>query len=778
MSSNSTRASLALIAWVVVLAASLAITLRLTSDRGWLHSNVFELLPESDYDPLAEAATRAVDAELGTRLLFFIGHQDRAVAMSAADQLAGRLRGHPRIAEVTARIDKSRFADLASFYFPYRRQILSDAQLRELADDPDGIERRALANVYSPFGMAGSLETDPFSLFPGSLQALQPAASALHPDAGYLWAARDGIEYAFIQAHIDSPKLSVAEQENLARHIDAAIDGLSARWAGLDVLRTGFAFYANAATQQARNEVSTIGLGSLVGLVLLVVATFRSLRPLALIIVSIIGGCAVALAMTLSVFGFVHLFTLVFGASLIGVSVDYSFHYVADDAFGDRDWTPRRGLRNIFMGITLGLLTSVLAYLALTVAPFPGLRQLAVFSSAGLAGAYLTLVSLFWLWRRRSHVPEKALMLRLAERILQTWGGFGRRQHLVLSAIVLLLLGFGYRGMQIDDDVASLQSQPAELRRQESGIQQLLGIAQAGTFLMLSSTSDENLLELEESVRERLVPLLAAGTLSGYQAVSRWVPSIARQRRSHAAYTALLESHLPAFFDSLGVGDGIAVQTLRSLTADMSTLDIDTWLESPVSGPARGLWLGSRDGGAASIILLFGLADIDAIVETVAPFPTVTVVNKAREMSTLFGQYRARVAEVLVAAYLLILAGLAIRYGLRRAATVLLPPVLAGLLALSLISLAGETLNLFNFLAMILVLGIGIDFTIFIAEARGDLRSTMFAITLSALTTMLSFGLLSLSSTYAVHSFGLTVLLGIACAYLLSPLALPGQRGQ
>ena len=47
----------------------------------------------------------------------------------------------------------------------------------------------------------------------------------------------------------------------------------------------------------------------------------------------------------------------------------------------------------------------------------------------------------------------------------------------------------------------------------------------------------------------------------------------------------------------------------------------------------------------------------------------------------------------------------------------------------------------------------------------------MFAITLSALTTMLSFGLLSLSSTYAVHSFGLTVLIGIACAYLLCPLA-------
>jgi predicted exporter len=131
---------------------------------------------------------------------------------------------------------------------------------------------------------------------------------------------------------------------------------------------------------------------------------------------------------------------------------------------------------------------------------------------------------------------------------------------------------------------------------------------------------------------------------------------------------------------------------------------------------------------------------------------------------------------MLAAAYVAILLGLAWRYGLLRAARVLAPPVLAGLLALSVISVAGGTLNLFNFLALILVLGIGIDFTIFIAEAKHDPESTMFAITLSAITTILSFGLLSLSSTFAVHSFGITVLIGIACAYLLCPVAMKARE--
>ena len=48
----------------------------------------------------------------------------------------------------------------------------------------------------------------------------------------------------------------------------------------------------------------------------------------------------------------------------------------------------------------------------------------------------------------------------------------------------------------------------------------------------------------------------------------------------------------------------------------------------------------------------------------------------------------------------------------------------------------------------------------------------MLALALSAITTILSFGLLSLSSTPAVHYFGLTVLVGITVSFLLSPIVI------
>jgi predicted exporter len=776
MRSSFTRSNTLLFTWILVLAAASVLTAIAMASPSWLKSNVFELLPDSEYDMLTEIATRTVDAELSTRLLFFLGHADRDTARTAADRLGDHLRDISLINSVTTRVDEAQFSNIATFYYPHRRRMLSAAQLTQLADDPAGVEQQAIAQLYSLFGSGGStLASDPFALFPGSLQALQPAGTRLNVDDGYLWASREGRDYVFVMATVASPTLSIGEQETLAAHVNAGLDELLAASAELDVLKTGFSFYAHEATRSAKGEVSTIGVGSLIGLLLLVIATFRSLRPLSLIVVSILAGCLVALAVTLSVFGFVHLFTLVFGASLIGVSVDYSFHYVADDAFGGDNWTPRTGIRNIFMGITLGLLTSILAYLALTVAPFPGLQQLAVFSSAGLAGAYFTLICMCRLWRRRFVVHDSSPILRFSGRFLGVWHKSSMQQRYLVVAALAIVVAFGIRNLEVDDDVRALQSQSPELLQQEAAIQEILGIAQAGTFVLTIAEDDEALLQLEERVREELDGMIEAGSLDGYQAVSSWVPSRQQQRRSLRAYSELLRVRLPGFFATLGVAEETEKRVIEELAADTSTLQPAVWLDNPVSEQFRHLWLDTPNDASASIILLFGVRDMDALTAITADLPSATVVNKGRELSALFGKYRARVVQVLVAAYLIILFGLSFRYGPLRAAVLLIPPVLAGLLALTVISLVGETLNLFNFLAMILVLGIGIDFTLFVAEAPGELTSTLFAITLSALTTMLSFGLLSLSSTYAVHSFGMTVLIGILCAYLLSPLAI-GMR--
>jgi predicted exporter len=78
----------------------------------------------------------------------------------------------------------------------------------------------------------------------------------------------------------------------------------------------------------------------------------------------------------------------------------------------------------------------------------------------------------------------------------------------------------------------------------------------------------------------------------------------------------------------------------------------------------------------------------------------------------------------------------------------------------------------FGALALVLVLSIGFDYAVFCRESEPFRRpATMLGVWLAMITTLLSFGLLVLSSTYAVHAFGATILVGIMLAFAFSPVA-------
>ena len=83
---------------------------------------------------------------------------------------------------------------------------------------------------------------------------------------------------------------------------------------------------------------------------------------------------------------------MVFGASLIGVCIDYTFHFFGTYLGGYSKSTPELALRAVLAAITMGALTSILGYSGLLLAPFPGLKQMAAFSCVGLVAAWLTVV--------------------------------------------------------------------------------------------------------------------------------------------------------------------------------------------------------------------------------------------------------------------------------------------------------------------------------------------------------------------------------------------------
>ena len=204
-------------------------------------------------------------------------------------------------------------------------------------------------------------------------------------------------------------------------------------------------------------------------------------------------------------------------------------------------------------------------------------------------------------------------------------------------------------------------------------------------------------------------------------------------------------------------------------------LDFRTWLTSPTATPFRYLWMGCDGHGCGSIVLPQGDDDDARLRHAAQGLPGVTLVDKAASVSRLFGRYRRYASVWLLAAIGLIVPVFGWRYGWRRMPRVLVPPVLGIALALATLGYLGQPLTLFHWMALMLVLGVGANYAVFLHEGEPHTAhrpGAMYAsVLLSAITALLSFGLLSLSSMPALRDFGLTLLLGIGFTVVLVPVS-------
>ena len=732
-------------------------------------TSILALLPQDKQQPVVERAMKRLDGTVANRVLLLIGgeHAERQALQTLTDDVARRLQASAAFRSVDTRPEASALSALADAYYPYRYQLLPQPVADRLAaGDTDPLVSRAARALVSP--MAGprpaSVVDDPLNLLGHWLESLAPGRGFLLDEHG-LYARETNRHYRVITATFDGDAFDQTTQTRVLNAVEDAGQLVQESEVATDWLRSGLVFHAAAGAEQARGELSTIGLGSLLAIIALLAWQFRSLPYLVLPVVSVAVGLLVALSVALMAFGRVHLVTLAFGASLVGVSIDYAFHYLCYA----RDHAASRRIGPILPGITLGVLSSCLAYGAQAMTPFPGLQQIAVFSAAGLLGAWLTVVLWFPLMAPRLVRAERTAPLASGLRALARW-----RPALWAIVMVLTLVAIaGLPSLKFDDRLSALQSSPPSLVAQEQVVQRLSQNSGSARFLLVEGASAQEVLEREEQARLALDGLVANGQLQGYRAASSLVPSVQSQRQNRALVdTEVYQAGLPAqLFDSLGMPAKLAEDSRARFERQAAQwLTPGALVQTEVSKLLSPVWLeGEGQQPTASMILLGQVAGPEVygqLEQLAAELQGVRFIDRVAQTSTLLGDYRGTLVKWLGLAYGLVLLVLIVRYR-GQCWRVILPPALATAVTLGLLSALGQPLNLFNLLATLLILGIGLDIGIFVRESNGQ-DHAWEAVTLSAVTSLLAFGLLALSETPVLHHYGITVLPGIALAWLIA----------
>ncbi|MDR8399808.1 MULTISPECIES: MMPL family transporter [Paraburkholderia] len=758
-----------------------------------LQTNLLALLPATEADPVAEQAVDTLASALGDRTVFLVTSNDDAHAKAAAKQLGASLQKSGAFGSVTAELPPFDLSQIAALYMPYRFGLLAPADRTALASGAAGstLHDTLAQRLYSPLrgGLTTPLADDPFGWLEHWLGGLPLATSNLELEDNMLVSHHGAATSVLIVATLPGSAYETKTQHAVLAALAQGESALKQSFPDVSVARTGAVFYAEAARSASEHEVHLIGIASLCGIALLMMWVFRSPRLLLLGFVSTALGIVCALAVTMLIFGKLHLLTLVFGASLIGEAVDYSIQYFVVYLGAQRDWDARRGARAVRPALSVALATSLLGYAILTWVPFPALKQIACFAIAGITTAFASVLWLLPALLTRAPKRSPQRVFAGAARVLAVWHRtIGGKRAWFVAALLLLLAIPGWLRLTSDDDIHLLIQRDPALVAQEDKVRAAVGVDNSAQFFVVRGETPELVLQRAEALGTKLDALNGtANKVGSYQSVAQFVPSAKQQNEDRA----LLAQHvfddraaLRATLLQAGFKDEVADAWLAAYAKPQAPLTVDTWLAAPWSQPYKHLWLGEVDAATkayAAVVIPQGvtLRNEPALIALAEGLPGVVFVDKAASVSKLFGAYRVDSGWWLGGALALVLVLLMLRYRMRGGVAVALPVLLAVGVTLAVFGYAHVPLNLFNWLALMLVLGVGANYAVFLREgclrADADLGAVWTGVLLSAATTLLSFGMLGMSAMPALKSFGATLALGIAVSVLLAPIGMPSE---
>ena len=736
-------------------------------DGAPLSANLMELVPGTNPDALELRAEQRMQEPLNREMLVLVGHADRQQALAMAQTLGEQWQSSGLFEKVQWNLQ----ADLPALrtqLLQGRLAMLSADDRQLLTEHPDAFIQQRVQALFDPFnGFTLVPSQDDWLGLTGRIQNSQPKHGAVQLDigSGALVADADGKSWVLLRARTTGNAFDM----NLPLKVADLLQHSREQAAKSDVhlLAASGLLYAANGQQQATREMTWVGGGATLGILLLLLLAFRRWRVL-LAFVPVLVGMLFGAVACVALFGHMHVMTLVLGSSLIGVAVDYPLHYLSK-SWSLKPWRSWPALRLTLSGLTLSLITSAIGYLALAWTPFPALTQIAVFSAAGLLGAYLSAVCLLPALLKNVELQPAQWPLRLAERLVQLRENL--LEHVRTPVLLALLIAFcagGLVQLQSKNDIRQWVGAPQHLTDEAQTIARITGYQPTSQFFLVRGANQQELLERQAALSERLQQLVNLDKLQGYLALDQLLSPPSQQQQVREALSKLPQYWQPLL--DLGVPLA-ALQTELQQLQNLPAEDIDAALAGPLGEPYRTLWLGPTEDGVAAMTSLQGLNNPSLLRVQALDLPGVMLVDRLGELNNVFAATQISAAELKLASCVLIVLVLIVPFGFGGALRIVALPLLAALCSLASLGWLGQPLTLFSLFGLLLVTAISVDYAILMREQVGGAAVSLLGTLLAALTTWLSFGLLAVSSTPAVSNFGLAVSLGLAFSFILAPWA-------
>lgn len=742
-----------------------------------------------DDQPAIAAVSRALaDGEPARHILLRVGGSNLETALEASHRLEARLLTHPEILSVRSGPPPGLREAFLDLYSPRSLLFLSDRPHQEFAETISqrglgAAARRLRQRLAGPSGLwiAQLAPSDPLLSLHDAVDRLRELQMGSLQITGGRFVTQDG-RWAVLFVTTRHSPFDLARQSPLQDFIAASLADLDRIFNGsLRLEQASLHRFAVASARRARRDASLLTAASAVGMSVTFLLILGSFRLLLVALVPVAAGALIGCTATLLAFGEVHWLTLVFGSTLIGVCIDYPIHLISHHVLlAVRE--PFESLRRVWPALCMGAATTVGGFAILTLSTFPGIREMGFFSGTGVLGGLLATR-----WLVPALLSERASAGPLGRRLFFVLAS--RRFHpraamlLVATCAILCLLGLTRLTWQDDVYALNVSIDPAWLV-EEARVRETVSGVDVGRVVIAIGKTDEEALRNNDAVALRLAEARRANELTGFRSLHALLWSESLQKRNWDAIVA--SEGLADSLDAALVQEGFRKEVFqpfrRSLAgrppAPLRWRDLAMSPLASVVQPFR-IEVGDK---VAILTFLRGTRDLRALAARLADLEGVHVLDQREILRAGYRRYRQRTVPLVGAGVLVIAVIAAIRYRRPRLALIAVAPaVLAAGTTLSLLTWFGFALNLVHLLGVLLVMGFGVDYAIFLLEGRGnsdEKGATLVALVAACISTVFSFGLLALSGFPVLRALGLSIGTGVLLSLILAPALLGLLQGE
>lgn len=498
---------------------------------------------------------------------------------------------------------------------------------------------------------------------------------------------------------------------------------------------------------------------------------YRSFRLFFIAMLPLASAIIAALTVTNIIFQQVHGIIIAFGITLLGVCLDYPVHLFSHHT---KRQNPQQTILSIWPTLRLGVITTALAYLAMLGTGFSGLSQLSIFAISGLVVALLVTRWIAPLWLEKDFTEPEHNYLSFLSQLNFT---FNNKLYTGLLIVIFstLIIGYNYDSVW-SKNISDLSPIPEKAKRLDKELRHSVGAPDVNHVFILKDKNAEKLLQRTEELKNKLDSLQKEKLVSNIFSVTDFIPSQKTQSlyQQQLPDNKNLQANLKSALTGLPFKDNFFNPFINDIrkSKTLTPLDVETVFTMPL-GKHLKQDLFFKNKQWVSIIRLTGVEDEPALLNWLADKPDVKpyYLNLRQATSSLMADYqKTALYRLLLGSFIIALILLLVRPGLRTG-IILLPVFLAVLLSVSIQIMLGTSLTLFHILALLLIVGIGLDYSLFFDRSwisTEDYLHRLHGIFISAASTLITFGILSFSDIPVLSALGQTVTFGVLGCFVLT----------